>query len=144
MGEETFFDPDQCRATARVADCEHGIRETVCPTNAEMEAGSMDIAHFHRRLVARKEELQRLLVRLEDTLDDPKSRDFSEHATESEFDEVYESQGREGLKEISAIDAAIDRIANESFGICASCGNEISQERLDAVPHAAMCRNCMQ
>ena len=104
----------------------------------------MNVDHFHRRLIARKEELQQLLERLEDTLDDPKSQDFSEHATESEFDEVYESQGREGLKEISAIDAAIDRIANNRFGICAGCGNAISEERLDAVPHAAMCRHCMQ
>lgn len=104
----------------------------------------MNVEQFRRRLVARKEELQELLTRLEDVLDDPKSRDFSEHATESEFDEVYESQGREGLKEISAIEAALDRIDNESFGICARCGNEISEERLDAVPHAAMCRHCMQ
>ena len=104
----------------------------------------MKVEQFRRRLVARKEELQELLTRLEDVLDDPKSRDFSEHATESEFDEVYESQGREGLKEISAIEAALDRIDNESFGICARCGNEISEERLDAVPHAAMCRHCMQ
>ena len=103
----------------------------------------MNVEHFHRRLIARKEELQQLLERLEDTLDDPKSQDFSEHATESEFDEVYESQGREGLKEISAIDAAIDRIANNSFGICADCGNPISEERQDAVPHAAMCLDCM-
>ena len=85
-----------------------------------------------------------MLLRLEDALDDPKRQDFSDHATESEFVDVYESQGREGLKEISAIEAAIERIANNSFGICARCGNEISQERLDAVPHAAMCGNCMQ
>lgn len=104
----------------------------------------MEVELFRRRLVARKEELEQLLTRLEDVLDDPKSRDFSEHATESEFDEVYESQGREGLKEITAIDAALERIAEKTFGICAKCGNDISEERLDAVPHAAMCRNCMQ
>ncbi|MEP0945099.1 MAG: TraR/DksA C4-type zinc finger protein [Rhizobiaceae bacterium] len=104
----------------------------------------MDIELFRRRLVERKEELEQLLTRLEDVLDDPKSRDFSEHATESEFDEVYESQGREGLKEISAIDAALERIVEKTFGVCAKCENDISEERLDAVPHAALCRNCMQ
>ena len=104
----------------------------------------VDTQEFRRRLEARKDELQNLLVKLEDVLDDPKSRDFSEHATESEFDEVYESQGREGLKEIAAIDAALDRIANDCFGICAKCGNPISDERLEAVPHAALCRHCMQ
>ena len=104
----------------------------------------MNVEQFRRRLVARKEELQALSARLEDVPDDPKSRDFSELATESEFDEVYESQGRECLKKIAAIEAALDRIADKSFGICPSCGNEISEERLDAVPHAALCRNCMK
>ena len=108
-----------------------------------MNTVMVDVNKFRQRLIARKEELQALLARLEDVLDDPKSQDFSEHATESEFDEVYESQGREGLKEIAAIDAALDRVKNGSFGICVLCEQEISAERLDAVPHAAMCRNCM-
>ena len=99
---------------------------------------------FRRRLEARKNEVRALLVKLEDVLDDPKSRDFSEHATESEFDEVYESQGRAGLKELAAIDAALGRIAKNKFGICTSCGEQISGQRLEAVPHAALCRRCMQ
>ncbi|NKB52504.1 MAG: TraR/DksA family transcriptional regulator [Rhizobiaceae bacterium] len=109
-----------------------------------MEALKVNVEEFRQRLMLRKDELQKLLVSLEDKLDDPKSQDFSEHATESEFDEVYESQGREGLKEIAAIDAALDRISNDEFAICVACGNPISAERLDAVPHAAMCRNCMK
>ena len=103
----------------------------------------VDAETIRKQLVARKEELQTLLEKLEDVLDDPKSRDFSEHATESEFDEVYESQGRAGLKEIEAIDAALNRYEEGTFGICVKCGNEISSERLEAVPYAAMCRNCM-
>lgn len=109
-----------------------------------MEAVKVNIEEFRQRLTARKKELEALLVRLEDKLDDPKSQDFSEHATESEFDEVYESQGREGLKEIAAIDAALDRMSEGEFGICVVCEKPISAERLDAVPHAAMCRNCMR
>lgn len=104
----------------------------------------IDVEPFRQRLMARKEELGDLLKHLEDILDDPKSADFSEHATESEFDEVYESQGRSGLKEVVAIDAALERISNKTFGQCASCGSEISKERLDAVPHAALCRKCMK
>jgi RNA polymerase-binding transcription factor DksA len=104
----------------------------------------VDAEPYRQRLVARKNELQELMNNLEDILDDPKSADFGDHATESEFDEVYESQGRSGLKEVAAIDAALDRITNNKFGICASCNSEISAERLDAVPHAALCRNCME
>ena len=103
----------------------------------------VNVEVFRQRLVDRKQELIERLERLEDVLDDPKSQDFSEHATEAEFDEVYEEQGRSGLKEVAAIDAALERIENDTFGICATCGNEISDERLDAVPYAALCRNCM-
>ena len=77
-------------------------------------------------------------------MDDPKSPDFSEHATESELDEVYESQGRADLREARAIEAALTRIEDKTFGICSTCGEQISEERLDAVPHAALCRKCMQ
>ena len=99
---------------------------------------------YRERLLARKAELNERLEKLEDVLDDPKSADFSEHATESEFDEVYESQGLAGLKEVSAIDAALKRIEDKAFGVCVSCGEPISEERLNAVPFAPHCRKCMQ
>jgi len=109
----------------------------------EMENVMTNVNLYRQKLVARKQELSERLEQLEDVLDDPKSQDFSEHAVESEFDEVYESQGRAGLKEMAAIDAALERVEKGEFGICASCGNTISKERLDAVPYAALCRNCM-
>lgn len=104
----------------------------------------INVDSYRERLLARKAELTERLEKLEDVLDDPKSADFSEHATESEFDEVYESQGLAGLKEVSAIDAALKRIENNAFGICMACGEPISDERLQAVPFAAHCRKCMQ
>lgn len=95
-------------------------------------------------LLARKAELQERLVHLEDVLDDPKSRSFSEQATESEFDEVYEAQGSAGESEISMITAALKRIENGVYGKCLSCGGAISEARLVAVPYAINCRNCME
>lgn len=109
-----------------------------------MKSSTIDSKLFFERLVARKAELIERLEQLEDVLDDPKSADFSDHATEAEFDEVYESQGKEGLKEVAAINAALKRIEDKSFGICMSCGDPISEERLQSVPHAANCRKCMQ
>ena len=38
---------------------------------------------------------------------------------------------------------ALKRIANGTYGICAKCGDDISPERLDAVPYAVTCRKCM-
>ncbi|MGI9354630.1 MAG: TraR/DksA family transcriptional regulator [Rhizobiaceae bacterium] len=99
----------------------------------------------HRKdLLERKAELEARLKVLEDLLDDPKSASFSEQATESELDEVYEAQGMAGEKEIEAINAALRRMDLGEYGVCVSCGDLISEERLDAVPTAALCRKCMK
>lgn len=40
------------------------------------------------------------------------------------------------------IDMALERIENGTYGLCQSCGNPISDERLEAVPHARLCIQC--
>lgn len=104
----------------------------------------MTTAPEHRKdLLKRKTDLEARLKRLQDLLDDPKSPSFSEQATESEQDEVYEAQGMASEKEIEAINAALRRMDLDEYGMCLSCGNPISEERLDAVPAATLCRECM-
>ena len=60
------------------------------------------------------------------------------------MDEVFALQGLAGQEEIAAIDAALKRIENKVYGQCLSCGELISEERLDAVPYATRCRECME
>ena len=43
---------------------------------------------------------------------------------------------------LSAIDSALERIADGSFGWCRSCGGTIAEERLEAVPWATECIDC--
>ena len=40
------------------------------------------------------------------------------------------------------LNLALERIEEGDFGICVSCGQEISPERLEAVPHARLCIRC--
>ena len=99
----------------------------------------------HRRmLTARKEELHSRLVTIEDELDDPLPKDFEDQATELEDDEVLQTLGENGVQELRQIEAALDRIDQGTYGVCLNCGNPISDERLAAVPHAALCRDCAQ
>lgn len=102
-----------------------------------------DLAHYKDVLLNRKRELYSRLNKIEKDLDTLKSGDSADRAIERENDEVLEEFGTTGLKEIEAIDAALDRIAAGTFGICAKCGEPISAERLAAVPHAALCKECM-
>ncbi len=101
-----------------------------------------DVSRYEKRLRARLRELDKRLTRVEDQLDEPVDPDSEERATEREGDEVLESLGSAGLAEIRMIQAALDRIADGTYGVCVACGENISEERLDAVPHAPRCRNC--
>ena len=42
------------------------------------------------------------------------------------------------------LDEALRRIANNTYGKCHECGENISPERLEAVPHARLCIECKE
>ncbi len=102
------------------------------------------VDEFKSILESRRNELLGRLERIEDQLDEPVAPDFEDAATEHEDDEVLEAQGNQAQSELASIEAALSRIENGRFGICLSCGEPISQERLLAVPFATKCRNCME
>ena len=41
-----------------------------------------------------------------------------------------------------AIDTALNRIDSGTYGSCLTCGSTIAQNRLEALPTAASCRDC--
>jgi RNA polymerase-binding protein DksA len=43
---------------------------------------------------------------------------------------------------LAAIEDALIRLERGSFGRCESCGGEIAEERLEAVPWATLCIDC--
>ena len=47
-------------------------------------------------------------------------------------------------KLIYAIDEALGRIKDKTYGRCSSCNKEISHRRLRAVPHATLCIDCQR
>ncbi len=101
-----------------------------------------EFAKFEAMLRERKAYLDTQLHAFEDALDEEPSKDAEERATEREGDEVLEGLGMSGLTELRAIEAALARIENGTYGICPTCGEDIAPERLATVPHAALCRNC--
>ena len=102
----------------------------------------VDTAKFRAVLEARKAELEERLHEIDEALDSHQSKDWEELATEREGDEVLESMGTSGKVEIAKIQAALQRIDEDEFGYCVTCGDEIATERLDVVPHTPFCRNC--
>jgi RNA polymerase-binding transcription factor DksA len=94
------------------------------------------------QLEARLQELKARLRRIEHDLDQPISEDFSGAAVEREEEEVLEDLGTAGLNEIRMIGAALDRVAQGTYGTCVTCGDPIGEERLDVLPQTPKCRNC--
>ena len=93
-------------------------------------------------LRARLAELDGRLHRIEDHLEEAPNQDWNDNAIEAEMDEVLESLGQAGIAEMDAIHEALARIKGGSYGICVRCGNNISDARLDVIPHTALCRAC--
>lgn len=99
------------------------------------------------RKAALEKRLTELGVRLEaieEELDSHQNRDWEELATEREGDEVLEATGNAGLAEITQIRAALDRIADGTYGDCMRCGDAIAEARLDVLPWTPLCRRCAQ
>lgn len=103
---------------------------------------TIDIDRQAKRLAARRAELLARLEKIEDNLDAPRTRDDDDRAIEAEGDEVLEDLGLAGQEELRAIDAALQRIEDGEYGICVRCGDAIAPARLEAIPTAALCRNC--
>lgn len=52
--------------------------------------------------------------------------------------------GERESKMVAEIDQALLRIKEGSYGICARCGNEINEKRLQAIPTARYCAACQE
>ena len=93
-------------------------------------------------LEARLGELTHRVDAIEDALERPVSEEPEEQAIEMEDDEVRGDLGEAAVREIRMIDAALDRIANGSYGVCSNCGATISGQRLDTLPATPFCCEC--
>ncbi len=72
----------------------------------------------------------------------PSDNHLGEMATitlDREVDYTLEENSEHVLAEI---DAALERIEAGTFGKCESCGKEIPEERLEALPYATQCIDC--
>ena len=101
-----------------------------------------DLATRKMELEARLVVLAGRMAGIEDELDGPHAQDWEELAVEREGDEVLEEMGLSGQAEVRRIQAALARIAAGTYGICAKCGAEIGDARLNAVPEGPLCRTC--
>ena len=73
---------------------------------------------------------------------DTRHGDFVDQASDDNEIHVNLKLLQTDAKLLRAIEAAIERIDNGDYGVCASCGEEITVARLNAVPWTSVCIAC--
>lgn len=67
--------------------------------------------------------------------------DLASEERDREINFILSDRERMKLKQI---DDALARLDDGSYGVCDSCGLEIAEERLNAMPFTRLCRDCQQ
>ncbi|TKJ30371.1 molecular chaperone DnaK [bacterium (candidate division B38) B3_B38] len=104
------------------------------------------LQHYKKALLKKREEL----------LESMKRNPFKEEGLEARKGDLADLSDRNSnnvisihLKEteaklIRAVDEALLRLENGKYGICTTCGKEISKARLEAVPWTRLCISCKE
>ena len=70
------------------------------------------------------------------------SGDEADVASDAVDRTLLDSLSAQDAQRLRLIDNALDRIRQGKYGLCAKCGKEIPQARLEALPYALMCVGC--
>jgi DnaK suppressor protein len=100
---------------------------------------------LHKELLDLREELQKLLVESSDgaqpvSLDEPIGRLSRMDAMQQQS--MVQANRRTAQSRLTRIETALRRCANDDYGLCASCEEEIGYARLKAQPEAPFCIDC--
>lgn len=105
----------------------------------------VDVERLRQKLEFQRHEAQQILRRMELEAQSPDAE-----TTQDSADRCVFSMSKESLFERSSqrrtvlrlIEAALKRIADGSFGKCVGCGDEVQDQRLQALPWTQFCLRC--
>jgi RNA polymerase-binding protein DksA len=112
---------------------------------------AIDTEHFKQRLLGERGRAQEALERLqredegqledehEEIQSDNHPGDVATSLYDRELDYAFEDNVE---RVIAAIDAALQRIEDGTYGICENGGEQIPAERLEAIPWTTLCIDC--
>ena len=70
--------------------------------------------------------------------------DLSDLADKRLHQEIVVSRLSLMNQRLTQVQAALKRLGEGMYGICARCGNDINPERLKAIPYTTFCVNCQE
>jgi DnaK suppressor protein len=75
---------------------------------------------------------------------DDRIQDIADQAASAYTKEFLLSLGDAERRLLRQVDAALDKMRQNTYGQCEKCGEEISEKRLDALPFARYCIACQE
>lgn len=103
------------------------------------------VAVLHSRRDALSPELRRTVARAHEAhiaMQENKAHDNGDRALDALTAEIGNAEVDRQLGELHALDDALQRIAEGSYGLCIECGDAIPDARLRAQPDAKRCIKC--
>jgi len=103
--------------------------------------------YFRKRLLAKQEELLRLVSKSEQDgrqIDEDVTQDIADKAANSYTKEFLFHQSDDNRRVLQLVNEALDRLKSGGYGLCVACQEEVQQKRLDAVPWARHCIECQE
>ncbi len=104
------------------------------------------VSEVKEKLIEQREEILRSLAEQSDEMKNLvkpiESGDEADVASDVIDRTMLDALGAQNSLRLKQIEAALERIRTGKYGICLSCGKEIPQARLEALPYAFLCVNC--
>jgi len=112
---------------------------------------SIDTSRFRDMLLDERERARGAIENLHaehpGSLEDETGEEASDQHMGDIATETYDRELDSTLEDseeakLAAIEAALKRIENGTYGTCQRCGKPIAEERLEALPYAELCIEC--
>jgi DnaK suppressor protein len=114
------------------------VDEKKKPSEKSLEA-------IKQQLMTRKQELEQELKQLvQEKFSDDQVQDAGDQALSSSMESLNSSLQVAKLEEYRRIEMALRMIEEGTYGICADCGEPISEKRLKSFPNATRCLSCQE
>ena len=104
-----------------------------------------EIEKIRQELLKRKLELEEELTRLsQEKFSEDQVQDPGDQALSSTMESLKVSLQDTEREEYARIVKALEKIEDGTYGICADCGQPISEKRLKSFPNASRCLICQE
>ena len=114
---------------------------------------SIETEHFRTLLLEERGRVERAIAnlredhpgRIDEEIEEigaTQDNHLAETATATLDREIDYTLEENSIRMLTAIDAALKRVEDGTYGTCTNCGRAIATERLEAYPWASLCIDC--